>query len=68
MRFPDEKTLAKMRKKLEKANGTVMLSENPTCPVRATPAQNRLKFKSTNYLKVSTLVPSVFFAALGLSV
>ncbi len=30
MKFPNEKTLAKMRKKLEKSPGTLMLSENPT--------------------------------------
>jgi len=30
VKLPDEKSLAKMRKKLEKAKGTVMLSENPS--------------------------------------
>lgn len=30
MKFPDDKALAKLRKKLQKAKGTVMLSEHPS--------------------------------------
>ena len=51
-----------------KSNPYIPRDQFHRCPVRATPAQNGLKFKSTSCLNVTTPVPSVFFSALPLAV
>lgn len=53
MKFPNEKALARMRKKLEKAQGTVMLPENPTPSeqLRWDICQLFIKYANSNDLK-----------------
>jgi catechol 2,3-dioxygenase-like lactoylglutathione lyase family enzyme len=48
------------------AQGGLVLATD--CPVRAAPAQNSLKFKSTSCPKVTTPAPSAFFSTLPLAV